>query len=166
MFKKIKVWIREGNDCSRCPACWEDIMDNENGREYDCGCFINGSKFDEKPCRIPFLLRFILCRRRKYLNNHHYDGIYEWYQKGEEGENIIETALTKEMDGFICWKDGDGTLHEYNQEMKIGDITWRVKSEYDDFLIEPRKSLWQKWKLLIAETVSVPVDYIKSFILE
>ena len=161
MLKKIKKWICEGNDCSRCTACWDEVSDTENGREYDCGCYIKGSAFDEKPCRIPFLIRLILCRRGKYLNNH-----LEFMENEDAGQDIIRAELEKQINGVICWKGSDGTFHEYDQDYHLKEITWRVKSEYDDFIRKqnPIKPIRKKWAELIKETICIPVEFVKSFI--
>ena len=164
--QKLCDWIRDGHDCCRCPASWEDIMDNENGREYDAGCFIKGSDWDEKPCRIPWIIRWFLCRRGKYFENHQYDGYGDSYLKDLDGTEIIKNSLIKNMGGVICWEDSDGNFHKYDQVNHIDFFLYRVKSDYDDFLREPRKSLPKKWKELIVETISIPIDYIKSYILK
>lgn len=60
-------WLKEGNDCANCPACWEENYYTDCGTEYDGGCYIYGDDFPE-PCRLllPKFIRGFIIRRTLY----------------------------------------------------------------------------------------------------
>ena len=44
-------WVKEGNDCGQCKYCWEQRASYEYD-DWDCGCYIKGSGYDEKVCHL------------------------------------------------------------------------------------------------------------------
>ncbi len=165
LYNNIIKWIRCGNDCEHCPAGWEE-WDCEH-TECDAGCYIYGDEWPE-PCRLPLpkFIRGFLVRRPKYLQNHQYDDIGEWYEKQEAAEEKIRDAIEDALKyRCICYKRDDGTYYETDRDSEICEIMWKAKAAYDDFLHEPRKTLRQRWAELIKETISRPINFIKSYIM-
>lgn len=161
-MKKLKEWICYGNDCSKCKYCWE-VKTSYEYDEYDCGCYIKGQDFDEKPCRLVKPIRFILgetigrlsSRKANYYMSHEYDGFVEFAQDlDEKNSKMSELIMDKIIgDHVICWKDKNGELHECNTEEFIKDNAWEVRSGYEDFA-HPivHKKLSTEWKELIQKT--------------
>lgn len=159
-IKRIKDWLRNGNDCEHCPCGWE-----EHGYDdVDAGCHIRDDCWDDG-CRLPMWLRKLRLRRWKYYDAHQYDGIAEWYENQQKAEEIIRDVLKDTLSGrVVCWK-GDGELVEVDTESVLFELAWRGREAYDAFMYKPRKSIPTRWAELIKETVSVPVEYIKSYLI-
>jgi hypothetical protein len=170
-LRKMMNWFRDGNDCAHCPAGWDECSYTEGGCEYDGGCYIYGDEYPE-PCRLllPKFVRAFLARRQKYFKNHEYDDFGGWWEKREAGREAIREEIKRQMyqyyPHYICWKNEVGEYQEVDTNAYIDQMAWGVRDAYEDFLKEPRKTLRQKWAELIKETVSIPVDYIKSYICE
>lgn len=155
---KLKDWIHNGNDCSKCQYCWE-VKTSYEYEEYDCGCYIKGEDFDEKPCHLINPFKFILgkmyTRRAKYYMEHEWDGYFEFMEDIEQKNNKMSELIMDKIigDHVICWKDRDGALHECNTEAFIKDNAWEVRTGYEEFAhpIENKK-LSTEWKELIQKT--------------
>lgn len=155
---KIKDWICNGNDCSKCKYCWE-IKTSYEYDEWDCGCYIKGEDFDDKPCHLinPFkwIIGTLARRKANYYMAHEWDGYLEFMEDSNaKDEKLGELFLSKVLKGrVICWKDKDGNLTECNTQSIIQYNVWEVRSEYDDFA-HPiiYKKLRTEWKELIQKT--------------
>lgn len=151
-------WIKNGSDCEKCKWCWESCTSNENGTEWDCGCYIKGSDYDEKPCRLINPLKFIIGWKRKkkndYYFSHEYDDFGEWFEKDQEKLNAMKEALKETFEGkVICHKCADNSFLEYNTEGILDGAAWEIRNKYDPVAhpIE-NKRLRQEWKELISKT--------------
>lgn len=155
---KLKNWICDGNDCSKCKYCWEEKTSYEY-EEYDCGCYIKGSDYDEKPCHLINPMKFILGtlakRKANYYMAHKWDGFAEFIEKSDKMDNKLSELFISKVIGkhSICWKDSSGKLHELDTKSLVETNIWEVRLEYEDFAhpIEYKK-LSTEWKELIKKT--------------
>ena len=151
-------WINNGSDCEKCKWCWDSCTSNENGTEWDCGCYIKGDAFGDTPCRLINPLKFVIgtLRRKKeaYYFAHEYDGFGEWYEEDQAKTKVMKEALKNSFDDrVICFKGIDNTLHECNLNLFLDDTAWKVRDKYE-YMAHPfeSKSLRQEWKELIVKT--------------
>lgn len=159
MFKKAKEWICNGNDCSKCKYCWE-VKTSYEYDEWDCGCYIKGEDFEDKPCYLIKPLKIVLGelskRKVNYYMDHQYDGFVEFMEDLERKEDKLHELFMSKVikDCVICWKSQDGTLHECNTDSLVRHNIWEVRSEYEDFA-HPiiYKNLSTEWKELIVKTI-------------
>lgn len=155
---QIKEWICNGNDCSKCKYCWE-VKTSYEYNEWDCGCYIKGDDFDEKPCHLINPIKFILGtlskRKANYYMEHEYDGFVEFMEdSGKKDDKLHELFMDKVIKNHvICLKDKDGRLHECDTDFVVKHNIWEVRSRYEDFAhpIEYKK-LSTEWKELIYKT--------------
>jgi hypothetical protein len=155
---KLKEWIKNGNDCCKCKYCWEERTSYEYN-EWDCGCYIKGEDFDEKPCYLinPFkwIIGTLKKRKANYYMKHEWDGYIEFMEEQEEREDKLHELFMNEVIGanVICWKDKDGILHECNTESFVRYDIWKVRSKYEEFAhpVEHKK-LSTEWKELLQKT--------------
>lgn len=155
---KLKEWIYSGNDCSKCKHCWEEKTSYEYD-EWDCGCYIKGQDFDDKPCHlinpVKYILGTLAKRKVNYYMEHEYDGFAEFAEDIEQKDNKMSELIIEKVigDHVVCWKDKDGVLHECDTKMLIKNNAWEVRLEYEDFAhpIEYKK-LKTEWKELIQKT--------------
>lgn len=161
-MKKIINWLKNGNDCSKCNASWEDW--GAYHEDCSCGCHIKGSDYDEKICRLIAPIKWLLLRRSQYYMNHEYDGIGEFYAEQEIKQEKCIKAIKEMLDGrVICLKYDDGTLHECNTDFMIEYEAWRVADALKPEWKPPLK-LRQRWKRLLIDTIMVLPNKIKPFI--
>lgn len=114
---------------------------------------------------LPRFIRRFLSRRQIYLRNHEYDDFEDYWEKEESGNKIIREVIEKKLRwDFICHKTKTGAFEESNKDTIIEEIAWRVRSAYDEFIWNPHQTLRQKWAELIKETISIPVNFVKSYI--
>lgn len=151
-------WIKNGTDCEKCKWCWEECSHTDCGTEWDSGCYIKGSGYDEKPCRLinpfKFILGWIRKKKDSYYFGHEYDGFGEWYEEDQAKTKAMKKAITNSLDDrVICFKGLDDTLHECNLDLFLNDAAWRVRDKYDS-VAHPfeNKRLRQEWKELIVKT--------------
>ena len=157
-------WIKEGNNCEKCKALWESHTSNECGEEWDCGCYVKGSDYDESVCRLPRFLRWLLIRKANYHINHQYDGIIEWYKKQEEEDCKCREAIKVMLDArVICRKDIDGGLHECDTDAIIQQEAWRVRHACEPESKKP-PNLTRQWVILIKKTLLWMPNKIKPFV--
>ena len=155
---KIKEWICNGNDCSKCKYCWEAKTSYEYD-EWDCGCYIKGEDFDDKACYLinPFkwIIGTLAKRKENYYMAHQYDGYFEFIDDlRRKDDKLCELFMDKVIkDYVICWKDKDNVLHECNTDAVIKYNVWEVRTEYDEFAYPKiHKKLNAEWKELILKT--------------
>ncbi len=151
-------WIKNGSDCEKCKWCWEECSHTDCGTEWDCGCYIKGSDYDEKPCRLINPLKFILGWLRKKKNSyyfcHEYDDFGEWFEKDKEKLNAMKKALRDTFEGrVICVKRTDNSFLECNTEGILDDAAWQIRDKYDSVAYPVEyKRLSQEWKELLSKT--------------
>lgn len=155
---KIKDWICNGNDCSKCKYCWE-VKTSYEYDEWDCGCYIKGEDFDDKPCYLinPFkwIMGTLAKRKANYYMTHEWDGYLEFMEDSNaKDEKLGELFISKVLKNrVICWKDRNGTLHECETDLIVKNNVWEVRSDYDDFAHPTEyKKLSTEWKELIQKT--------------
>lgn len=155
---KIKDWICDGNDCSKCKYCWE-VRTSYECYEWDCGCYIKGEDFDDKPCHLinPFkwLMGELAKRKMNYYITHEWDGFLEFSEDLDKKNNKMHELIMSKVisDKVLCWKDRDGTLHECDTDLVVMRNAWEVCSDYDDFAHPTEyKKLSTEWKELIHKT--------------
>lgn len=157
-MRKLKDWIHNGNDCSKCECCWE-VKTSYEYDEYDCGCYIKGQDFDDEVCHLikpaRFLLGVLAKRKAEYYSKHEWDSYFEFMEDlDKKNDKMHELIMDKIIgDHVVCWKDKDGGLHECNTEEFIRYNAWEVRSGYEDFA-HPTvyKKLSTEWKELILRT--------------
>jgi len=155
---KIKEWLCNGNDCSKCKWCWE-VKTSYEYDEWDCGCYIKGEDFDDKPCYLinPFkaILGTLSQRKAEYYLAHEWDGFMEFSEDLDRKNDKLYELVMEYLIGenAICWRDKDGGLHEYDTKQFVKTNIWEVRSQYEDFA-HPiiHKKLSEEWKELIAKT--------------
>lgn len=155
---KIKEWICNGNDCSKCKYCWSERTSYEYD-EWDCGCYIKGEDFEDKPCHLinPFkwIMGELAKRKANYYMGHEWDGFLEFSEDIDKKNNKMHDLIMNEVigDSVLCWKDRNGVLHEYDTDSSIMNNAWKVRSQYDEFAhpVEHKK-LSTEWKELIQKT--------------
>lgn len=156
-MNKVKNWICNGNDCAKCKYSWE-ARTAWDCDEWDCGCYIKGEDFDDKPCHLINPFKFIIgtlkMRAAHYYEAHSWDGFMEFSEemetKNEKLKNLfIEKVITCHV---ICFEASDGELIKCNTESVIGNNIWEVRTAYEDFAY-PDKTLSQEWKELISKTL-------------
>lgn len=160
MFRKLKDWICNGNDCSKCKQCWEARTSYEYD-EWDCGCYIKGDDFDMKACHLiePFksIIGFLQKRKADYYMAHEWDGFVDFMDDLEDKDNKMYELFMNKVLGenyVICWKSSDGSLNECNTESFVKNHIWEVRSEYEDFAHPVvHKKLSTEWKKLIKKTM-------------
>ena len=155
---KIKDWICNGNDCSKCKYCWE-VKTSYEYNEWDCGCYIKGEDFDDKPCYLinPFkwIMGTLAKRKANYYMAHEWDGYLEFMEdSNRKDDKLHELFMSKVIkDRVICWKDRNGTLHECETDLIVKNNVWEVRSDYDDFAHPTEyKKLSTEWKELMQKT--------------
>lgn len=156
--KKINDWISNGNDCSKCEYCWEARTSYEYD-EWDCGCYIKGPDYDNKPCHLINPIKNILGalskRKANYCTEHEYDGFVEFMENSDRKDNKLHELFIQKVirNHVICWKDDAGELHECDTELMVRNNVWEVRTEYENFAhpIEHKK-LRTEWKELMQKT--------------
>lgn len=146
-------WLRNGNDCEKCPCAWEERgMD-----DWDAGCYM-GVDWCDSICRWPLIVRWYMARRANYLMDHEYDDLLEWYEIDEKMYDLAKEAVVRGVKpGVLCWTslDADGKLiyHEYDQDMKLNDIVCSVWLAIREELGKEQPStLRAEWSCLIKKT--------------
>jgi len=157
-------WLREGNNCDKCPALWGEQWDYDGGTEYDAGCYL-GREWGDIRCRLPRFIRLLAKRRGRYLQAHEYDNFEDFWKEKEAAEKVFEDAIKKLISpAVLCLKWDDGTLHECNTEKIVSSESWRVRAAYDDYLQSIKEPLRKQVKEAIIREILRPIRYIKSFI--
>ena len=153
-------WMKSGNNCEKCPACWESYSCDE----WDAGCHVKGDLYDEKVCRLPLFVRKLFVRRAKYFYAHEYDGIYEYHIAQEEKENKCRAAIEKMLAEYVvCYKDSDGELREYTGDViSYSGLSDVIESCTPEF--KPSPTIQQQWKELTKQTVMIPINWLKPFV--
>jgi hypothetical protein len=164
-LKKIIRWMKNGNNCDRCPALWVD----QGLEDCDCGCYIKGEDYDEAVCRLPYLIRALLCRRNKYLAAHEWDGYGEFHKEYEAINNVVCEKVRGELNDVVLCRSSDATKeHELPKDVYDAYINYVARAAiegYSSATFVPNKRLSKKWRELFHETAMVPVNFLKSYIL-
>lgn len=168
MSMGIVKWFKCGNDCTKCSYCWEERTSYEYD-EYDAGCYIKGSCYDDKRCYMLPPLRFLIGsikkKKSEYYENHEYDDFYNWVIENEKKQDKFNCLIAEAFKAYsLCWKDEDGKLHESNKEAIINDAAWRIRSEYEEFAYPViHKKLRSEWRELFVKTYNSFVDKFKPY---
>lgn len=157
--KQLRDWICNGSDCSKCKWNWE-VRTSYEYDEWDCGCYIKGQDFDDKPCRLVNPLKAILGilskRRAEYYREHEWDGFLEFSEDSDKKDEKLYELFMEYFIGknVICWKDKDGGLHEYDTSRLVRTNIWEVRMQYEDFAYPiSHKKLREEWKELLIKTL-------------
>lgn len=169
MFKKIINWIKNGNDCENCPASWNERYDTECGSEWDGGCYLYGDDWPE-PCHLllPKFIREFLANRNKYLYDHQWDGYADWWEERENNICVVDKSIKECLNPnySIFMIDGEGNPHKVDHEYFIWDMAAKIYDDYKEVNLPIRQSLGSKWRDLIKETFSIPLNFIKSYFIK
>ena len=159
-------WVREGNDCYKCPCLWEDV----GFEDSDCGCFA-GRDYFEETCRLPLIVRKYLKRRAEFFLDHEYDGIGEWY---EEDQRIHEAAKKAVYESYrdhlvFCWKikndDETYSFAEYNQEAILDSMCYDIRRAVESELRKGKPhNLKEEWAAIIKKTAKDGIFKIRSIL--
>lgn len=165
----IVKWLKNGNDCSMCKWCWEDCISNENGTEYDCGCYIKGLDFDEKRCYLVNPLKWIygkiIKRKHDYYFAHQFDGLFDFYEKEELERKKMKEVLAEVLNcKYIVRENADGRKEEIDIEHILQNYVWKIRDEYEEYA-HPfvYKTLWKQWKELIIKTCRKFINLFKPY---
>lgn len=165
LFHKAAKWLKDGNDCEKCPCAWEEW----GPEDYDGGCYAGRDLF-EGTCRLPRLVRRYIARRAEFHKDHEYDGFGEWYEEDSRLQRAAEKALYKRDPGIIfCWEaksqDGNSVLMRYDQETVKREICYDIRTAVEDAKAEKApRTLAGEWKALLKKTVDRTIFKIRSFL--
>ncbi len=166
-MNKFMNWIKNGNNCERCKYSWCEKTSYEYD-EWECGCFIKGDRWEEKPCRLLPLFKniigFFRKRKTEYAENHMYDGYGEFSEKEYELDEKFKSLVYQYMDmERLYLKFPNDTYHKVKN---CDDFYyfWKIRSEYEEFA-HPfvNKSLHTEWKELILKTFNRFVNKFKPY---
>lgn len=162
IFKRAAKWLKEGNDCEKCPCAWEDW----GPEDCDAGCYAGRELFDET-CRMPLPVRKYLYRRAMFFFDHEYDGFEEYVEEQERLQAAAEKAFYEgQADLILCWKGFGGTeLKEYNQDAVRHDICHRIICAVEKAEAEKApRTLNQEWKALLKKTAGRAAFKVRSIL--
>lgn len=162
LFQKAVSWLKEGNDCEKCPCAWEEW----GPEDCDCGCYAGRDLF-EGTCRLPRLVRWYIACRAEFYKDHEYDGFGEWYEEDSRLQRAAEKAI--EPDIIFCWEakrpEGGSVLMRYDQEIIRREICDSIRTAVEDARREKEPhTLSEEWKALLKKTADRAIFKIRSFL--
>lgn len=157
-------WIKEGNNCEKCKCLWESC---DYWGECDCGCIIKNSlDWDEKPCRLPKVIRYLRLRKQNYYEKHSYDNYGIYIEEQEQRDEKCKKALKEMLSIYsLCIKNKDGTFRECDKENIIEQDAWKIRCACEPEH-KKEKTLSKQWKEILKATILVIPNKIKPYILK
>lgn len=161
IYEKAARWIKEGNDCEKCPCAWEEW----GPEDCDAGCYAGRELFDET-CRMPLLVRKYLYRRAMFFFDHEYDGLEEYIEEREQLQQAAEKAFYESHANIsLCWKDLRGALKEYNQDAVRHDICYDIICAIEKAKEEKApRTISEEWRVLLKKTAGRAAFKIRSIL--
>lgn len=161
-------WIKHGSDCEKCKWMWETCYSNEDGTEYDCGCWIKGVNYDDTYCRLVNPVKFIVgccCKKKtEYWEEHQYDECLEWYEKDQKNDEALLVILNQYLGKYDFYVKHGEEFNKVDLNKLLGnEVTW-IRSDYEE-VSHPivHKSIATEWKELIIKTWNAFLDKFRPY---